>query len=102
MDFLRRLQINLEWLLLRAVTLCDSTEPGWVVLCEHVEQGDDYHPDWHAMAGGDTFGMDHNTGRFDSRQDAYQFAQHRNAIALRGERYYVTHQSTHPELPETY
>lgn len=104
MDALRRLHINVEWFLLRCVTLLDSHRPGWIVMCEHADTvgADEYRPDWHALSGGDEFGMDHNTGRFRRRVDACLFSQYRNATALTGEHYYVAHAVTHPELPENY
>lgn len=98
MNALRWLHIQIEWFMLQALTACDARHPGWIVMCE-----DSYdRPDWHALFGGEQFGMDFHTGRFPTRKDAHQFAQYRNAIALPGERYYLAHEINHPELPEEY
>lgn len=96
MDLLRRLHINLEWFILHVLTLLDSHRPGWLVMCQ------DDEGDWHCLSQGVEFGMDYHTGRFNNRADASAFAQHLNALAFPGERYFVTHEKTHPNLPETY
>lgn len=78
-------------------------QPGWVVMCEDDESGD-----WHAMSGGEQFGMNTATGRFPGRQFARNFADFRNrrsqAVPHQCEgRYYVTHQDLLARpLPDRY
>lgn len=82
--------VALELLFLRRL-------PGWVVLCE------DPHTTWHAMSGGEAYGMDHTTGRFLNRADAAAFCAMRNRECGDGSPYFVTHQRIlSSPLPNTY
>ncbi len=73
---------------------------GWVVMCEDDDEGD-----WHAQSTGDKFGMNTETGRFPTREQARAFADYRNAVRLfvTDGRFYVTHEDLlQRPLPPTY
>lgn len=101
--FLRWLHIRLlciQWGIRNAMNTEDGG--GWVVVANR-GTGEE----WHAMGGGDSFGMDPETGRFQKRSDAQRFADMRNGEEkdgfLPGTRYSTTHETaTFKPLPRRY
>lgn len=92
-----RLSVWLEaqWLAFRSYLMRHIG--GWVVMA-----CDDDMSDWHALAGGEAYGMDHSTGRFPDRDSARRFARYRNDDNF-GMLFYVVHESTLLDmLPEKY
>lgn len=82
-----RLSVWLEAQLFALRSYLMRDEGGWVVMA-----CDEDMSDWHVLAGGEAYGMDHSTGRFPDRGSARKFAAYRNADNF-GMLFYVVHDS---------